>query len=218
VKSHEEEIVKALRRTQVLAAMALIAGACTSGPAPPVDARPYDEQIQAWRASKDALFRSADSPLPPEKRAAFTGLPYYPIDPAYHVPARLTPEPRGPEAYIELQTSKSERRRMRRVGRLGFTVGEAAYTLTAFAGENDPQMTRLFVPFGDLTSTVDETYKGGRYIELTRTSTRLYDLDFNRAYHPFCVFNSEYDCPVPPRENRLAVAIRAGERLGHPSP
>jgi uncharacterized protein (DUF1684 family) len=191
--------------------------ACTSGPPPPVDARPYGEQIAGWRAAKDALFRSAESPLPPEKRAAFTGLPYYPIDPAFHVPARLTPEAKGPAVFIELPTSRSERRRMRRIGTLGFTLGEAPYTLTAFAEEDDTQMKRLFVPFGDLTSAADETYKGGRYIELDRTSTGLYDLDFNRAYHPFCVFNSEYDCPVPPTENRLAVAIRAGERLGPPS-
>jgi uncharacterized protein (DUF1684 family) len=44
----------------------------------------------------------------------------------------------------------------------------------------------------------------------------LYDLDFNRAYHPFCVYNSSYDCPIPPKENRLPVAIRAGEKLSAP--
>ena len=52
-----------------------------------------------------------------------------------------------------------------------------------------------------------------RSLELDRTSTNLYDLDFNRAYHPFCVFNVAYVCPVPPQENRLPVAIQAGERL-----
>jgi uncharacterized protein (DUF1684 family) len=74
-------------------------------------------------------------------------------------------------------------------------------------------MRRLFVPFGDLTNGA-ETYKGGRYLDLDRTPTGLYDLDFNRAYHPYCVYDPSYVCPVPPRENRLTVAIRAGERLG----
>ena len=69
--------------------------------------------------------------------------------------------------------------------------------------------TRLFVPFGDLTSG-DTTYKGGRYLDLDRTPTGVYDLDFNLAYHPYCVFNPTYECPVPPRENRLPVAIRRG--------
>jgi uncharacterized protein (DUF1684 family) len=68
------------------------------------------------------------------------------------------------------------------------------------------------VPFGDLTNG-EETYKGGRYLELDRTPTGLYDLDFNRAYHPYCVYDISYVCPVPPRENRLTVAIKAGERL-----
>jgi len=44
----------------------------------------------------------------------------------------------------------------------------------------------------------------------------LYDLDFNRAYHPSCVYNPNYECPVPPKENHLAVAVRAGERLKTP--
>jgi uncharacterized protein (DUF1684 family) len=163
------------------------------------------------------MFRTAESPLPPDKRASFTGLPYYPIDPAYHVPARLTIEP-GPEVIIELPTSRHRTDRKRRVGTLSFSIGQDTLKLTAFADENDRSMTRLFVPFGDLTSTTEETYQGGRYLELDRTATGLYDLDFNRAYHPFCVFSSDYDCPVPPRENRLSVAIRAGEKLGRPSP
>ena len=66
-------------------------------------------------------------------------------------------------------------------------------------------MRRLFVPFTDMTSGA-ETYKHGRYLELDRTPTGLYDLDFNRAYHPSCVYNPNYECPVPPKENRLAVA------------
>ncbi len=78
--------------------------------------------------------------------------------------------------------------------------------------DQDEGPTRLFVPFRDLTSG-NETYGGGRYLDLDRTSTGLYDLDFNRAYHPYCVYNPEYDCPVPPADNRLAFAVRAGERL-----
>jgi uncharacterized protein (DUF1684 family) len=192
-----------------------VATACTSGPGP-VNGLPYEQQVMAWREAKDASFRRDGSPLPADQRAAFTGLAYYPIDPAYHVPARLTEDRTGPAVIIELQTSTNQRRRMRRVGTLGFTLGDVPYTLSAFADENDRVMARLFVPFGDLTSGVDETYKGGRYLDLDRTPTGLYDLDFNRAYHPYCVYSPDYDCPVPPRENRLAVAVRAGEKLSSP--
>jgi len=194
------------------------AGACTSGPQPVETTN--DQDILAWRASKDAMFRSdadldgdgrPDSPLPPAERATFAGLRYWPIDPAYQMPAVLQ-ENRAPRLIIELQTSSSEMRRMQRVGTLSFALKGTPLTLTAFAEEGDRDIRRLFVPFRDLTSGT-ETYEGGRYLELERTSTTLYDLDFNRAYHPFCVYNINYVCPVPPPENRLGVAVEAGERL-----
>lgn len=167
----------------------------------------------AWRASKNAAFMTAESPLLPADRATFTGLTYYPIDAAYQMPAVLSENRTAPRLIIELPTSSTEMRRMQRVGTLSFSLQGTALTLTAFAEEGERVITRLFVPFGDLTSGT-ETYGGGRYLELNRTSTTLYDLDFNRAYHPFCVYNTDYVCPVPPAENRLGVAIRAGERLG----
>ena len=186
--------------------------ACTSGPHP-VDDRPYEQRVLDWRHEKDAAFRTGnESPIVESQRASFSGLSYFPIDPSYHVPAYLTREPAQPPVIIELQTSGPElRRKLQKVGSLGFAINGSSYKLTAFADEGS--LSRLFVPFGDLTNG-GETYNGGRYLELDRTATGLYDLDFNRAFHPFCVYNPKYDCPVPPRENRLPVAIRAGERLG----
>jgi uncharacterized protein (DUF1684 family) len=189
------------------------AAACTSGPPPPVDDRPYEEQILEWRAQKDFFFRNdGDSPLLPQDRASFTGLPYYPIDRALRVPAFLTEERTTPPVIIALQTTGAGPDQMRKVGTLGFTVNGQPLTLAAFAPPDVRVITRLFVPFGDATSGT-ETYKGGRYLDLDRTPTGLYDLDFNRAYHPNCVYNIAWICPIPPRENRLPVPIRAGERL-----
>ena len=91
---------------------------------------------------------------------------------------------------------------MQRIGALEFTLKGQPLKLTAFAEATDTELRRLFVPFHDLTNGTD-TYPGGRYLDLDRTATGVYDLDFNRAYHPFCLFNATYDCPVPPRENRL---------------
>jgi uncharacterized protein (DUF1684 family) len=197
-----------------------LGAACSSGPQP-IDEAPHQQDILAWRATKDAMFKSntdsdgdgqPDSPLMPELRAAFTGLPYYPIDEAYRMPAVLHENRTAPKLIIELPTSSTELRRMQRVGSLSFSLKGTPLSLTAFADEGDRVITRLFVPFGDLTSGT-ETYRGGRYLELERSSSGMYDLDFNRAYHPFCVFNAAYVCPVPPSENRLPVAIQAGERL-----
>jgi uncharacterized protein (DUF1684 family) len=186
-------------------ALAIVAGACGGPPAS------YQDEIAASRAEKDDFMRTSnESPVPPDKRSSFRPLPYYPIDEQYRVPAGLK-EQRG-DQIIELSTSTGVPRRMRRIGTLAFTLKGETLTLTAFADVDDAQLRRLFVPFGDLTSGT-ETYQGGRYLDLDRTASRVYDLDFNRAYHPFCVFDSKYECPVPPRENRLKAPIRAGEKL-----
>ncbi|HWJ55197.1 MAG TPA: DUF1684 domain-containing protein [Vicinamibacterales bacterium] len=190
-----------------LVLVTLLAAACT--PAPPV---PYAQQIQAQRSAKDAAFASdsPESPVPPADRARFLPLAYFPIDEGYHVPARLAPS--DGEAGLDMPTSTGQRRKMRRAGQLRFSVKGQSLTLTAFVEADDRVMQRLFVPFGDPTNGT-ETYIGGRYLDLDRTVTGLYDLDFNRAYHPYCVYNTQYDCPYPPRENRLSMPIRSGERL-----
>ena len=189
--------------TALILAAALAAGCSGREPT-------YDEEIAGWRAEKDRYMRSAESPVPLGRRESFAPLPYFPVLAAYRVPARL--EVIGADEVIEMSLSSGQRRRMRRVGVLGFTLQGQALKLTAFVDVDENDMRRLFVPFGDLTNGA-ETYQGGRYLDLDRTATSIYDLDFNRAYHPFCVFNPEYVCPVPPRENRLKVAIRAGEKL-----
>jgi uncharacterized protein len=174
----------------------------------------YPDQIAAWHAEKDQFMRgSSDSPVPQEQRASFAALVYFPIDPAYRVPAELKPASSGP--VVEMPTSTGQRRKMRRVGTLSFTLKGQPLSLGAFVEADEKDMRRLFVPFGDLTNGV-ETYQGGRYLDLDRTSTGLYDLDFNRAYHPFCLYNSSYDCPYPPAESRLKTPVRAGERLAAP--
>ncbi len=191
---------------------AVVPASCTSGPPPPVDRRPYEQQVASDRAAKDVVFRTAaDSPIPADQRATFAGLPYFPVNAAYRVPASLAEDRAGQAVTIALPTSTNDIRRMLRVGTLNFTLEGQSFALTAFA-EDARSLRRLFVPFGDLTNR-SETYGGGRYLDLDRTATGLYDLDFNRAYHPTCVYDPTYDCPVPPRENRLAIAIPAGERL-----
>ena len=172
---------------------------------------PYADEISAWRAEKDQFMRESDrSPVLPEKRASFPPLSYFPIDESYRVAASLKLV--QSDEVIEMDTSDGKQRRMRRVGTLQFTLKGQPFTLTAFVDASENDMRRLFVPFGDLTSGT-ETYAGGRYLDLDRTATRVYDLDFNRAYHPFCLYNKDYVCPVPPKENRLPVPVRAGEKL-----
>jgi uncharacterized protein (DUF1684 family) len=112
---------------------------------------------------------------------------------------------------VEMPTSQGKIRKHQRVGFLEFTLKGQPLTLCAFV-EAGAGLNRLFVPFSDMTSGT-ETYAAGRYLELDRTSSGVYTIDFNKAYNPYCYYNADFDCPYPPRESRLPLPIRAGERL-----
>jgi len=187
----------------------LLVAACGGGSAPE---RSYADRLLADRAAKDRFFREdPESPILAERRAAFPPLAYFPPDEAYRVPASLHVSAEGAGRILQMPTSTGQIRDMVRIGYLEFSLKGQALKLSAFAEASDRQVDRLFVPFADLT-TGTETYAGGRYLDLDRTATGIYVIDFNRAYHPYCFYNPEYDCPYPPAENRLSVPVRAGER------
>ena len=203
-----------LRRCLVgLVALGLFTAGCSS-PAPPAT-KDYAARVASDRAEKDTVFQTgSDSPIPAERRPQLLPLAYFPIDPDYDVPARLKPV--DDRLVFEMPTSTGTQRKMRRVGTLEFSIKGQPLKLTAFVEADAKDLSRLFVPFNDLTSGA-ETYPGGRYMDLDRTATDIYEVDFNRAYHPYCYYNPTYECPLPPPENRLKVPIRAGERLKQPN-
>jgi len=197
-----------LRAAASLVLVAAAAAACGRAPE-----RSFADQLLADREAKDRFFREdAESPVPEAQRAGFPPLAYFPPDEAYRVPASLQVSPEDAGKIIKMPTSTGQLRDMVRIGSLEFSLKGQALKLSAFAEASDRRVDRLFVPFADLT-TGTETYAGGRYLDLDRTATGLYVIDFNRAYHPYCFYNPEYDCPYPPAENRLPVPIRAGERI-----
>ena len=175
--------------------------------------RPPDASTLAWfRAQKDLMFRThPQTPLAADQRASFQGLRYWPYDPEGRVLARF--EPRAAE-----RAAGASEIAFVCIGRLRFTYrGQplelGAHWIEGYAGG-------LFVPFRDATAG-SETYAGGRYLLDTIKSADLGSdlatgtlvLDFNYAYHPSCAYDRRWVCPLAPAENRLAVAIRAGERL-----
>jgi uncharacterized protein (DUF1684 family) len=189
--------------------VAALATACEdTKPAPP--AMGYASVVQAERARKDEAFRrQVDQPIPVEKQPFFLPLKYFPIDPAYAVTASFTPA--AGRTPLKMPTSTGLMRDMEQAGTLAFTLKGQLMTLGAYLETGTPP-DRLFVPFTDLTSGT-ETYAAGRYLELERTATGIYTIDFNRAFHPYCYYNDTYDCPYPPPSNRLPTPVRAGEKL-----
>ena len=191
-----------------LAIAILIAlGACSNKP--PED-KDYASRLTGDRQAKDAQFMKEGEPVPKSRQAKLLPLAYFPIDPEYNVPAAL--KPAESETIVEMTTSTGIPRRQRIVGTLEFVLKGQPLKLTSSVDATASNLDHITVMFTDLTSGT-ETYPGGRYIDLDRNLSGIYELDFNRAYNPYCYYNESYECPYPPPENRLKVPIRVGERV-----
>jgi len=188
---------------------AVVAGAIACSGKPPDDSQDFAAKLAADRAAKDAAFLAGDDPIPRSRHAQFLPLAYFPIEQDYAVPAVLKPS--NDPTIIEMPTSTGTQRKMRRAGSLEFTLKGQPLKLTAL-NEVGQDPSHLFVPFSDLTSGT-ETYAAGRFMDLRRNGTGIYEVDFNRAYIPYCYYSPTYECPYPPAENRLQIPIRAGERM-----
>lgn len=174
----------------------------------------YEDAVRQYRADKDAAFRSLpDSPIPAAARGSFRGLSYFEVDPAMVV-EELTLEPYAGDEPVRFQIPTSDGRLLpaERAGMFRFALDGTPLTLTAYRVAQADDDASLFVPFLDATSG-RETYGAGRYLDLEPDDDGTWTLDFNLAYHPSCVYDPEYSCPLTPPENRLPVRIEAGERL-----
>lgn len=200
-----------------------------------------DEEVwQRWRAGRDAIFAAhPQSALDAETRREFSGLRYFPYNPALRVEARLepahddTPSALPGSAAMQATEASHHSTLFRRAGRISFTLdGTPAqlmvYWIDVYGGG-------LFLPFRDATSG-NETYGGGRYLcdtvkgsTIPRLDADSPDggdqalgyaggpvlLDFNYAYNPSCAYDARWACPLAPAENRLPFAVRAGELAFH---
>lgn len=173
----------------------------------------YVKAIEVERVYKDEYFsRERDSPIPEEMRSKFSGLNYFPVEPKYRSVVRLTRYD-NPKRVV-MMTSKGTRTEYLMVGFFEFEIDGKRFKLQAYRMLTPHQREHedpLFVPFRDRTSGVD-TYESGRYLDVTEKETGSYELDFNRAYNPFCAYSENYVCPLPTKENWMDIEIRAGEK------
>jgi uncharacterized protein len=170
----------------------------------------------AWRTELETeremknefMARHVESPFV-AGRVPFHDLVYFPPDPSYRVRAVLKRAPVPEETF--LRTNRDNQAVMRYLGDLGFSLGGRDLKLRVYhAGEGVG--TSVFVPFRDLTSG-RESYGAGRYLTLELNESDEYDLDFNRAFNPYCAYTDDFECGFPPAENDLPVAVRAGEKV-----
>jgi uncharacterized protein len=174
----------------------------------------YPTAVAMYRADKDQYFREAhDSPIPHDERHDFPGLPYFDVDESMRLEGLILEPYAGTEpTTFQIPTSDGKLRDAERAGTLTFDLGGTRQRLTGYRFAKD-RSGSVFVPFLDATSGA-ETYGAGRYLDLDPDpDDGTYVLDFNLAYHPSCVYDARFSCPITPAENRLPVRIEAGERL-----
>ena len=168
-----------------------------------------------FRAARERLLREhPESPIAPAARAAWGGLHWYPYTPAFRVRGAI--DVTSTRQTFDIPLAADGILRCTRVGYARFSLaGKASalamYWLEGYGGG-------LWLPFSDASSGV-ETYGGGRYLYDTIKGADLgisgagIVLDFNFAYNPSCAYDDRWSCPLPPPENRLAFAVKAGERI-----
>jgi uncharacterized protein (DUF1684 family) len=142
-------------------------------------------------------------------------LQFYPVNEKLKIECRFERKENSP--WFQMATSGPVKQTYRIYGKLYFTINDTAVTLYVYQSQDLMKTAQykdfLFMPFLDAT-TGDETYESGRYIDLftTNITSDKVVIDFNKAYNPYCAYTTGYNCPVPPKENRLTVAIKAGEK------
>jgi len=139
---------------------------------------------------------------------------FFPVNKAFNVSCIF--EKITDTAGFTMRTSANTLKHYFKYGRLNFKLSGKDHHLFVYQGKDLMQTEKykdyLFVPFTDASSG-DETYGSGRYLEfyIKDIKSNMLQLDFNKAYNPYCAYSAGFKCPIPPRENFLPVAIRAGE-------
>ena len=163
-------------------------------------------RLSEFRKEKDEFFKTgADSPLSNEQKRHFKGLRYYPENHQLHFEVTLKRFEHPEE--VHMQTSTGQVQHYLKLGTFSFEVDGQPAELTVYGSHDED----AFVPFADATSG-SETYGAGRYLDLEWRGGDRFFVDFNLAYNPWCAYSPDYSCPIPPKENRIQVPIRAGEK------
>jgi uncharacterized protein len=166
----------------------------------------FKTKTQKARAEYEkTILNETDSPI--KDQANFKGFEYYQPNEEFVITADY--QEVSSEEFIEM--TDSTKGQIRKTAELSFELKGKKVKLGVFdEGEV------LILPFKDLTSG-KETYGGGRYINIQKDEIKdgKLELDFNKAHNFYCAYNETYICPVPPKANKIEVAIEAGEKNFH---
>ena len=157
---------------------------------------------------------ASKSPLKKNDRKEFKGLDFFKVDSAFVVQATLSRA--TDEKPFKMKTTTDRLPEYIKYGEITFDLKGESFKLSIYQNKDlmkdDGFEDYLFLPFLDDTNG-DESYGGGRYIDLRIPNGDIMTVDFNTAYNPYCAYNEEYSCPIVPRENYVDVEVRAGVKV-----
>lgn len=172
---------------------------------------------EAFQKNLNEEFADAKkSPLTEEDRLAFSELDFFPIDENFIVEAKFIKSTN--EKSFAMKTTTDRAPLYVKYGEISFNLYGEKFKLNVYQNleliKKPGFKKHLFLPFSDLTSG-NETYIGGRYIDMEIPKGKTIIIDFNQAYNPYCAYNYKYSCPIVPLENDLATHINAGVKKFH---
>jgi uncharacterized protein len=171
----------------------------------------YTQKVIRYRDSIDAVFYSGSNGVLPKDAISTDGkLNYFSPNESYRVQAQFEPIIDG-EVFL-MKTNTDRLPEYRKYGKLSFTIQNQNLVLTLYQNVEQPEY--LFCPFKDKTNG-KQSYGAGRFLDFEEKDLENMVLDFNYAYNPYCAYNSNFSCPIPPLENHLEIALMAGEKAWH---
>lgn len=154
---------------------------------------------------------ASKSPLKEKDLKTFEGLDFFPVDDTYKVVASFKRTPDSP--VFKMPTTTDRKPEYKRFGIATFTLNGKEFSLEVYQNQSlmkeEEYKDYLFLPFTDETNGF-ASYGGGRYIDLSIPEGNTIEIDFNKAYNPYCAYNDKYSCPIPPRVNFMATEVNAG--------
>lgn len=177
----------------------------------------YKAEITEYQNNMNLEFSdSSKSPLSTDDRLKFKKLDFFEIDSNYRIKAEF--KRTAYEIPFAMKTTTSRMPMYVKYGEITFELHGKKHSLNIYQNidlvKKEAYADYLFLPFTDF-SNGDETYGGGRYLDLKIPVENYIIIDFNKAYNPYCAYNHKYSCPIPPLENSLNTEIKAGVKKYH---
>ena len=176
------------------------------------DKRYQDVNLTEYQRQVNNYFKDASvSPLKPKDLKNFQGLDFFEFDSIYVLKAKI--EETKESLPFKMKTTTDIPADVRKYADLFFQITDKEFELSVYENLEyegvEGYENYLFLPFLDETNE-NETYGGGRYLDLFLNGTDSIIIDFNKAYNPKCVYDENFSCPIVPRKNFLNTRIEAG--------